>query len=149
MRQSLPLSSLYTGVGVLNTDKGVVISLDEPYLSKEITQSQADEIICETQYDLQPKGTFEDWWQMYLDEVKGNLLLELAVVFGISSLVTAFLKTKHEVEFAGTIFSFTGNSSTGKSTAAALGVSITGNPTKVVIRCLDHGMALETRLKDI
>lgn len=130
MRQSLPLSSLYTGVGVLNTDKGVVISLDEPYLSKEITQSQADEIICETQYDLQPKGTFEDWWQMYLDEVKGNLLLELAVVFGISSLVTAFLKTKHEVEFAGTIFSFTGNSSTGKSTAAALGVSITGNPTK-------------------
>lgn len=92
MRQSLPLSSLYTGVGVLNTDKGVVISLDEPYLSKEITQSQADEIICETQYDLQPKGTFEDWWQMYLDEVKGNLLLELAVVFGISSLVTAFLK---------------------------------------------------------
>ncbi|MCE3404767.1 DUF927 domain-containing protein, partial [Staphylococcus aureus] len=42
----------------------------------------------------------------------------------------AFLKTKHEVEFAGTIFSFTGNSSTGKSTAAALGVSITGNPTK-------------------
>lgn len=130
MRQSLPLSSLYTGVGVLNTDKGVVISLDEPYLSKEITQSQADEIICETQYDLQPKGTFEDWWQMYLDEVKGNLLLELAVIFGASSLVTAFLKSKYEVEFTGTIFSFTGNSSTGKSTAAALAVSIAGNPTK-------------------
>ncbi|WP_336832780.1 cassette chromosome replicative helicase [Staphylococcus pseudoxylosus] len=130
MRQSLPLSSLYTGVGVLNTNKGVVISLDEPYLSKEITQSQADEIICETQYDLQPKGTFEDWWQMYLDEVKGNLLLELAVVFAISSLLTAFLKSKNEVEFAGTIFSFMGNSSTGKSTAAALAVSLAGNPTK-------------------
>src|SRR5699024_2200136 len=130
MRQSLPISTLYTGVGVLSTDEGTVISLDEPYLSKDIKQSQADEIICETKYDLQPKGTFEGWWQMYLDEVKGNLLLELAVVFGISSLVTAFLKTKHEVEFAGTIFSFTGNSSTGKSTAAALGVSITGNPTK-------------------
>ncbi|WP_245339051.1 DUF927 domain-containing protein, partial [Staphylococcus sp. GDX8P65P] len=94
---------------------------DEPYLSKDIEQSQADEIICETKYDLQPKGTFEGWWQMYLDEVKGNLLLELAVIFGVSSLVTAFLKTKHEVEFAGTIFSFMGNSSTGKSTAAALG----------------------------
>ncbi|MCS5431796.1 DUF927 domain-containing protein, partial [Staphylococcus aureus] len=93
-------------------------------------QSQADEIICETKYDLQPKGTFEGWWQMYLDEVKGNLLLELAVIFGVSSLVTAFLKTKHEVEFAGTIFSFMGNSSTGKSTAAALGVSIAGNPSK-------------------
>ncbi|MEB7759002.1 cassette chromosome replicative helicase [Staphylococcus equorum] len=130
MRQSLPISTLYTGVGVLSTDKGTVISLDEPYLSKDIEQSQANKIICETKYDLQPKGTFEGWWQMYLDEVKGNLLLELAVIFGASSLVTAFLKSKYKVEFTGTIFSFTGNSSTGKSTAAALAVSIAGNPTK-------------------
>ncbi|MDU0445597.1 cassette chromosome replicative helicase [Staphylococcus haemolyticus] len=130
MRQSLPISTLYTGVGVLSTDEGTVISLDEPYLSKDIEQSQADEIICETKYDLQPKGTFEGWWQMYLDEVKGNLLLELAVIFGVSSLVTAFLKSKHEVEYFGTIFSFMGNSSTGKSTAAALAVSIAGNPSK-------------------
>ncbi|OEL00970.1 hypothetical protein AST12_10460 [Staphylococcus succinus] len=130
MRQSLPLSSLYTGVGVLNTDKGIVISLDEPYLSNEIKQSQADEIICETQYDLQPKGSFGNWWQMYLDEVKGNLLLELAVVFGVSSLVTAYLNAKHEVEFAGTIFSFVGNSSSGKSTSGALSASVAGNVNK-------------------
>ena len=131
MRQSLPLSKLYTGVGVLQSDdEGMVISLDKPYFSKEIEQSQANEIICETHYDLQPKGTFKGWWEMYLKQVKGNLLLELAVVFAASSLVTAFLKTKHEVEFAGTIFSFMGNSSTGKSTAAALAVSIAGNPTK-------------------
>lgn len=131
MRQSLPLSKLYTGVGVLQSDdEGVVISLDKPYFSKEIEQSQANEIICETHYDLQPKGTFKGWWEMYLKQVKGNLLLELAVVFAASSLVTAFLKTRHEVEFAGTIFSFMGNSSTGKSTAAALAVSIAGNPTK-------------------
>ncbi|EIQ0627835.1 DUF927 domain-containing protein [Staphylococcus pseudintermedius] len=131
MRQSLPLSKLYTGVGVLQSDdEGTVISLDKPYFSKEIEQSQANEIICETHYDLQPKGTFKGWWEMYLKQVKGNLLLELAVVFAASSLVTAFLKTRHEVEFAGTIFSFMGNSSTGKSTAAALAVSIAGNPTK-------------------
>lgn len=131
MRESLPLSKLYTGVGVLQSDdEGMVISLDKPYFSKEIEQSQANEIICETHYDLQPKGTFKGWWEMYLKQVKGNLLLELAVVFAASSLVTAFLKTRHEVEFAGTIFSFMGNSSTGKSTAAALAVSIAGNPTK-------------------
>lgn len=131
MRQSLPLSKLYTGAGVLQSDdEGMVISLDKPYFSKEIEQSQANEIICETHYDLQPKGTFKGWWEMYLKQVKGNLLLELAVVFAASSLVTAFLKSKHEVEFAGTIFSFMGNSSTGKSTAAALAVSIAGNPTK-------------------
>src|SRR5699024_3027131 len=72
-------------------------------------------------------GTFEGWLQMYLDEVKENLLLELAVLFCGYSLVTAFLKTKHEVEDAGVIFSFMGNSITGKSPAAALGVSIAGN----------------------
>ena len=67
---------------------------------------------------------------MYIDEVKGHLLLELAVIFGISALVTSFLKHKHEIEFAGILFSFTGQSSTGKSTAAALAVSVAGNPTK-------------------
>ncbi|HCD4769007.1 TPA: DUF927 domain-containing protein [Staphylococcus aureus] len=131
MRQSLPLSKLYTGVGVLQSDnEGMVISLDKPYFSKEIEQSQANEIICETHYDLQPKGTFKGWWEMYLKQVKGNLLLELAVIFGISALVTSFLKHKHATEFAGIIFSFTGQSSTGKSTAASLAVSVAGNPTK-------------------
>ena len=54
----------------------------------------------------------------------------MAVIFGISALVTSFLKHKHEIEFAGILFSFTGQSSTGKSTAAALAVSVAGNPTK-------------------
>ncbi|WP_210142995.1 DUF927 domain-containing protein, partial [Staphylococcus sp. GDY8P44P] len=43
MRQSLTLSTLYTGEGVLITDEVTVISLDEPYLSKDIEQSQAEE----------------------------------------------------------------------------------------------------------
>ncbi|MDM5509887.1 DUF927 domain-containing protein, partial [Staphylococcus aureus] len=47
-----------------------------------------------------------------------------------SSLVTAFLKYHNNVEFSGTIFSFTGQSSTGKSTAAMLAASVAGNPTK-------------------
>nr|WP_235927211.1 DUF927 domain-containing protein [Mammaliicoccus sciuri] len=130
MRAQTPLSPMYQGVGVINTETYPIISLDEPYVSKKVLSSLKEDILCDTQYDLRPKGTFEGWWQMYLDEVKGNLLLELAVTFGVSSLVTAFLKSKHEVEFAGTIFSFMGNSSTGKSTAAALAVSIAGNPTK-------------------
>ncbi|HLQ82456.1 MAG TPA: DUF927 domain-containing protein, partial [Pseudogracilibacillus sp.] len=126
MRAKTPVSAMYQGVGVINTENYPIISLDEPYVSKKVQHSLNEEILCDIQYDLQPKGTFEDWWQMYLDEVKGNLLLELAVIFGVSSLVTAFLKTKHEVEYFGTIFSFMGNSSTGKSTAAALAVSIAG-----------------------
>src|SRR5699024_4311002 len=67
---------------------------------------------------------------MYLDEVKGNLLLELTVIFGVSSLVTAYLKNLHEIEFSGTIYSFRGQSSSGKTSAASLVVSICGNANK-------------------
>ncbi|HDE8199224.1 TPA: DUF927 domain-containing protein [Staphylococcus aureus] len=130
MRTQTPISPMYQGVGVISTENYPIISLDEPYVSKKVQHSLNEDILCNTQYDLQPKGTFRNWWQMYLDEVKGNLLLELAVVFGVSSLVTAYLKAKHEVEFAGTIFSFVGNSSSGKSTSGELSASVAGNVNK-------------------
>ena len=130
MRDRLPLSELYEGVGILETPIGYLISLDKVLNSVQFNQSPPSYPIVNSAYDLTPKGTFDNWFNMYLEEVKGSLLLELAVVFGISALVTSFLKHKHDVEFAGIIFSFTGQSSTGKSTAAALAVSVAGNPTK-------------------
>ncbi|HDZ0098872.1 TPA: DUF927 domain-containing protein [Staphylococcus aureus] len=130
MRDRLPLSELYEGVGILETPFGYLISLDKVLNSVQFNQSPPSYPIVNSAYDLTPKGTFDNWFNMYLEEVKGSLLLELAVVFGISALVTSFLKHKHDVEFAGILFSFTGQSSTGKSTAAALAVSVAGNPTK-------------------
>ena len=130
MRDRLPLSELYEGVGILETPFGYLISLDKVLNSVQFNQSPPSYPIVNSAYDLTPKGTFDNWYNMYLEEVKGSLLLELAVVFGISALVTSFLKHKHETEFAGIIFSFTGQSSTGKSTAASLAVSVAGNPTK-------------------
>lgn len=130
MRDRLPLSELYEGVGILETPFGYLISLDKVLNSVQFNQSPPSYPIVNSAYDLTPKGTFDNWYNMYLEEVKGSLLLELAVVFGISALVTSFLKHKHDVEFAGIIFSFTGQSSTGKSTAASLAVSVAGNPTK-------------------
>ncbi|HDE8443029.1 TPA: DUF927 domain-containing protein [Staphylococcus aureus] len=130
MRDRLPLSELYEGVGILETPFGYLISLDKVLNSVQFNQSPPSYPIVNSAYDLTPKGTFDNWFNMYLKEVKGSLLLELAVVFGISALVTSFLKHKHETEFAGIIFSFTGQSSTGKSTAASLAVSVAGNPTK-------------------
>ncbi|WP_271436916.1 cassette chromosome replicative helicase [Staphylococcus hominis] len=130
MRDELPTSDLYDGSGIIETPHGYIVMVDTVYTSKQYDQLASLEPIVDSAYLLEPKGTFKDWLNMYMNEVKGHLLLELAVVFGISALVTAFLKHKHEVEFAGIIFSFTGQSSTGKSTAAALGVSVAGNPTK-------------------
>ncbi|HBG3203476.1 TPA: DUF927 domain-containing protein [Staphylococcus aureus] len=130
MRDRLPLSELYEGVGILETPFGYLISLDKVLKSIQFNQFSPSYPIVDSAYDLTPKGTFDNWFNMYIDEVKGHLLLELAVIFGISALVTSFLKHKHEIEFAGILFSFTGQSSTGKSTAAALAVSVAGNPTK-------------------
>ncbi|MCY1622934.1 DUF927 domain-containing protein [Staphylococcus pettenkoferi] len=130
MRDELPTSDLYDGSGIIETPHGYIVMVDTVYTSKQYDQLASLDPIVDSAYLLEPKGTFKDWLNMYMNEVKGHLLLELAVVFGISALVTAFLKHKHEVEFAGIIFSFTGQSSTGKSTAAALAVSVAGNPTK-------------------
>lgn len=128
LRNNTPLSALYSGVGILHTTYGAIISLDQPYFSKDISDDAP--IICDNKYDLTPKGSLDIWLTMYTNEVRGNLPLELSVVFGVSSLVAAYLKYHNEVEFSGTIFSFTGQSSTGKSTAAMLAASVAGNPTK-------------------
>lgn len=130
MRDELPTSDLYDGSGIIETPYGYIVMIDTVYTSKQYDRSASLDPIVDSAYLLEPKGTFKDWLNMYINEVKGHILLELAVVFGISALVTAFLKYKHEVEFAGLTFSFTGQSSTGKSTAAALAVSVAGNPTK-------------------
>ena len=130
MRDELPTSDLYDGSGIIETPYGYIVMIDTVYTSKQYDRSASLDPIVDSAYLLEPKGTFKDWLNMYMNEVKGHLLLELAVVFGISALVTSFLKYKREIEFAGIIFSFTGQSSTGKSTAAALAVSVAGNPTK-------------------
>lgn len=130
MRDELPTSDLYDGSGIIETPHGYIVMIDTIYTSKQYDQLSSLDPIVDSAYPLEPKGTFKDWLNMYMNEVKGHLLLELAVVFGISALVTSFLKYKREIEFAGIIFSFTGQSSTGKSTAAALAVSVAGNPTK-------------------
>mgnify|MGYP002717629740 FL=1 len=130
MRDELPTSDLYDGSGIIETPHGYIVMVDTVYTSKQYDQLASLEPIVDSAFLLEPKGTFKDWLNMYMNEVKGHLLLELAVVFGISALVTSFLKHKHEIEFAGILFSFTGQSSTGKSTAAALAVSVAGNPTK-------------------
>ncbi|MEL0537200.1 cassette chromosome replicative helicase [Staphylococcus debuckii] len=130
MRDELPTSDLYDGSGIIETPHGYIIMIDTVYTSKQYDRLASLDPIVDSAYLLEPKGTFKDWLNMYINEVKDHLLLELAVVFGISALVTAFLKYKHDVEFAGITFSFTGQSSTGKSTAAALAVSVAGNPTK-------------------
>ena len=126
-QSQLPMSELYQGSGVIKTKKGIMISLDDLYLSDSYRDSN---VLSEHNYDLKPVGTYEAWKKMFDNEVKGNLMLEMAVTMGVSALVTSYLYHQDWIDFSGIIYSLKGQSSTGKTSAAMLSISVAGNPNK-------------------
>jgi len=75
-------------------------------------------------FDLTPEGTKEGWFSMY-DKISDNMALVFAVVAGLSSVLLAPLSDEYS-DLRSIIFSLIGNSSTGKTTAALLAVSTSG-----------------------
>lgn len=128
MRENLPLATLYNGSGVISTKDGLVINLENVEYDPSIPQSS--QILCDGKYNLISKGTYMKWLLMYDAEVRGHLILEMAVTMGVSALVTSYLNKIDLIEFTGIIYSLTGQSSSGKTTAAMLAVSVGGPPTK-------------------
>ncbi|MDW4220458.1 cassette chromosome replicative helicase [Staphylococcus saprophyticus] len=129
-RNSTVKSSFYKGVGVMSTNKGTVIVLNDLHFSPSMTEEDMSQIICDNKYDLMPNGNLNDWLSMFKEQVNGNVVLELVATFGVSALVTRYLFFLNEIEFTGIIYSLTGQSSSGKTTAAMLAASIAGNPNK-------------------
>lgn len=129
-RNSTVKSSFYKGVGVMSTNKGTVIVLNDLHFSPSMTEEDMSQIICDNKYDLMPNGNLNDWLSMFKEQVNGNVVLELVATFGVSALVTRYLFFLNEIEFTGMIYSLTGQSSSGKTTAAMLAASIAGNPNK-------------------
>lgn len=129
-RDSTVKSRFYKGVGVLPTNKGTVVVLDDIHFSPSMTEEDMNQVICDNKYDLSPKGKLDEWLKMFQQQVNGNVVLELITIFGVSSLVTRYLFLLNEIEFTGIIYSLTGQSSSGKTTAAMLAASVAGNPNK-------------------
>lgn len=78
-------------------------------------------------YSIKPKGTFESWDTMYQSEVKGNIPLEAAVLFGLTAPTVAFLG--EDVHVQSQLIHIVGDSSVGKTTALQLAISLFGSPT--------------------
>lgn len=74
------------------------------------------------QYDLAPKGSFDTWVQMVKTQVLGQTGLEVAILIGLSSIISSEWGSRNLV------FHFMGDSSTGKTTSAILAVSVHGCP---------------------
>ena len=78
--------------------------------------------------NIHPNGRFEKWLEMYNSNIKGHTPLELAVVLGCTSSIVSYLEGKH-TDLKTLFVALNGQSSSGKTTAAMLALSVAGAPS--------------------
>ena len=75
-----------------------------------------------------PKGSLKAWLDMYRTHIQGHTPLELAVVLGCTAPIVAYLESKH-TDLKTLFVALNGQSSSGKTTAAMLALSVAGAPS--------------------
>ena len=71
---------------------------------------------------FEEKGTFEEWRNGIAKFIEGNIPLQIAVIVGVSSVVSAFLQRRGLTDCT-IIITFIGKSGSGKTTSAMISVS--------------------------
>lgn len=80
-------------------------------------------------FSLKPKGNRYDFLNLFLKEVRGHTPLELIICIAISALIIGMLNRSKLGSFDSLLVHLVGSSTTGKTTAGMLGVSLAGNPS--------------------
>lgn len=93
--------------------------------------------IAHSSYDLKPTGSLNAWTDMYKNHVQGHKELELATAIGLSSPILAYLKQKHP-DLKSLMIHLSGDSTSGKTTALSLAVSVAGSPNSGEKSLLRH-----------
>lgn len=109
----------YSNLGFGNIGKKNIYKLDTIIGIKQKTQYEGE-------YDIFPKGNEKEWWEMYHKEVKGKAELELICIVGVSSILIGYIG--EAIGLDNLLIHLTGNSTTGKSTAMKLAISLFGYP---------------------
>lgn len=81
-------------------------------------------------YKIEPKGSKEEYKKMLREEVQGRCELEFVTATSLSALVLGYIGERVGVDSS--IVHLVGNSTTGKSTALKLGISLFANPDSKV-----------------
>ncbi|QWH03700.1 DUF927 domain-containing protein [Bacillus mycoides] len=81
------------------------------------------------EYSLKPKGDKFDFLQLITKEVRGHTPLELMICISISALIIGMLNRSKLGSFDSLLVHLVGSSTTGKTTAGMLGVSLAGSPS--------------------
>lgn len=80
------------------------------------------------EYMLKPVGSKHDFFNLIIKEVRGHTPLELMLCIGISALIIGMLNRSKMGSFDSLLVHLVGSSTTGKTTAGMLGVSLAGSP---------------------
>lgn len=76
--------------------------------------------------DIAPNGSYSEWYSTIRNYVIGNVALETIMVIGFSSAIVGLLGLMFN--FDSLLVHIVGDSTTGKSTASMLAISLWGNP---------------------
>ncbi|QOV10428.1 DUF927 domain-containing protein [Viridibacillus arvi] len=132
-QQSLaPMLTKYSDVGFFHDpeSKKLICGLAEPIDNDSNKPLQNLVFDAEaSKFNIIPKGDLDEWLGMVKEEVSGNTPLEFILACGFASALIGYMY-RNDYPVDSLIVNLTGDSTTGKTTAGMLAVSIFGAPTK-------------------
>lgn len=125
----VPFEIHYDSIGFLQKEPNEkpVFALTETFGNVDNKNFKLHEQLAK--FNLQPKGTLEGWKQGIHKHVLGRIPLEFILAVSFSSLVLGYRKTMGQ-QVLTSITHLVGQSTTGKTTASLLAVSVYGKPAK-------------------
>lgn len=126
-RHLAPIVKQYEQVGWHELDDGQL-----HFLSSTVTlqpEGQDNWNHDDTKLDLTPVGTSAHYLSELAILIKGNFNLQMAVAIGLSGSLMWPLKQWIDKDLTTLVVNFVGASTTGKTTAASLAISVAGDPS--------------------
>lgn len=124
--KAVPHKLVYNNIG-WNKDenKELQFRLNEVISNKSNLVAINDE--DNLKFNLSCNGTLEKWYEMYVNEVRGHIPLEAMMCIGFSSVIVGYLNITNK-DADTIIIHLAGKSTTGKTTASKLALSVFGLP---------------------
>ncbi len=113
---------VYSKLGWNNINGQLCFRGNKVYTAEKVL----DDCCYEGSFNIKSKGEFKNWVGMVKNEVIGNTPMEWVLALGFASPLLALLDDAYQL--GSILFSLSGASSTGKTTAAMLASSVWGSP---------------------
>lgn len=116
-RDNLTIEYIHNNLGFKEVDNDIVFLGDKGYNISSVYHGELN---------IQPCGNYETWLQLIKDEIEGYTPLELIVSISVAGVIKDFLKS--DIDSTNLFVHLIGDSSSGKSTAGLLAVSLGASP---------------------